>query len=45
MPFLPPNQQRQSTEGMYYNTKKLKSGLVAFHDIQPGNGMDQFSKE
>jgi len=32
----------------YYNTqmqKKLKPGLVAFYDIQPGNGAGLFSKE
>jgi len=27
------------------NTKKLKPGLVAFHDIRPGNGAGIFSKE
>jgi len=30
---------------MYYNTKKLKTGLVAFHDIRPGNGAGLFSNE
>jgi len=30
---------------MYYNTKKLKPSLVAFHDIQSGNGEGLFSKE
>jgi len=38
----------QSKE-MYYNTKqkqkKLKPGLVAFYDIQPGKGAGLFSKE
>jgi len=24
------------------NTKKLKSGLVAFYDIRPGNGVSLF---
>jgi len=27
------------------NTKKLKPGLVAFYDNQPGNGTGLFSKE
>jgi len=27
------------------NTKKLKPGLVAFYDLQPGNGAGLFSKE
>jgi len=30
---------------MYHNTKKLKPGLVAFCDIQPGNGAGLFSKK
>jgi len=30
---------------MYYNTKKLMPSLVAFHDIQSGNGEGLFSKE
>jgi len=34
----------QSKE-IYYNTKKLKPGLVTFYDIQPGNGVGLFSKE
>jgi len=40
MPFLPPNQQRQSTEGNHRqigNVEKkllyLSNGLVAFHEI------------
>jgi len=40
MPFLPPNQQRQSTEGNHRQIgnvgKKLlylSNGLVAFHEI------------
>jgi len=52
MPFLPPNQQRQSTEGITTTPtttqnkhKKLKPGLVAFYDIQPGNRVGLFSKE
>jgi len=28
-----------------FNTKKLKPGLVAFYDIQPGNGVGLLSKE
>jgi len=39
MPFLLPNQQKHKI-----NTKKLKSGLVAFYDIRPGNGAGLFSK-
>ena len=27
------------------NTKKLKSGLVAFYDIRPGNGAVLFSND
>jgi len=27
------------------NTKKLKPGLVAFYDIQPGNRMGPFSRK
>jgi len=34
----------QSKE-LYYNTKKLMPGLVAFYDIQPGNAAGLFSKE
>jgi len=34
----------QSKE-MYYNTKKLKPGRVAFYDIRPGNGAGLFAKE
>jgi len=34
----------QSKE-MYYNTKKLKPGLVTFYDIRPGNEAGLFSKE
>ena len=34
----------QSKE-MHCNTKKLKPGLVASYDIQPGNGAGLFSKE
>jgi len=30
---------------MYYNTKKLKPGLVTFYDIRPGNEAGLFSKE
>jgi len=30
---------------MYYNTKKQKPGLVAFHDVRPGNGVGPISKE
>ena len=30
---------------MYYNTKKLKPGLVAFYDVWPGNGAGLLSKE
>jgi len=48
MPFLPPNQQRQSTEGKLQhniNTKKLQPGLVAFYNIRPVNGTGLFSKE
>ena len=49
MPFLPPNQQRQSTEAktttQNKHKKKLKSGLVAFYDIRPGNRAGLFSKE
>jgi len=30
---------------MYYNAKKLKPGLIAFYDIQPGNGVGLFLKE
>jgi len=30
---------------MYYNTKKLKPGLVTFYDIRPGNRAGLFSKE
>jgi len=30
---------------MYYNTKKLKPGVVAFYDIRPGNAAGLFSKE
>jgi len=44
MPFLPPNQQCQSTEGkqnkftkMQNKHKKLKQGLVTSYDIRPGN--------
>jgi len=46
MPFLPPNQQRQSTEGKCTTTqnehKKLKPGLVAFYDIRPENRVGVF---
>ena len=44
MPFLPPNQQRQSTEGKTTTqTKhKLNPGLLASYDIQPGNGPGLF---
>jgi len=49
MSFLPPNQQHQSTEGKCTTTKnkhkRLKPGLVAFYDIQPGNTVGLFSKE
>jgi len=34
----------QSKE-MYYNTKKLKPGLVTFYKIWPRNGAGLFSKE
>jgi len=34
----------QSKE-MYYNTNKLKPGLVAFYNMQPGNGASLFSKK
>jgi len=30
---------------MYYNTKKLKPGLVTFSDIWPGNGAGLFLEE
>jgi len=30
---------------MYYNTKKLKPGLVTFYNIRPGNEAGLFSKE
>jgi len=33
----------QSKE-MYYNTKKLKPGLVAFYDIQPKKPKEKISK-
>jgi len=39
MPFLLPILQHK------ISTKKLKKGLVAFYDIQPGNGAALFSKE
>jgi len=45
MPFLPPNQQCQSTEGKATTRnkhKKLKPGLVASYNIQPGNGEGLF---
>jgi len=47
MPFLPPNQQRQSTECSYTQNKneKLKPGLFTFYDIRPGNRAGLFSKE
>ena len=51
MPFLPPNQQRQRTEGINntkqhkINTKNLKPSLVTFYDIRPGNGVGLFTKE
>jgi len=53
MPFLPPNQQRQSTEGTSKKKctttqnrhKNLKPDLVALHDIRPGNEGHLFSKE
>ena len=34
----------QSKE-MYYNTNKLKPGLVAFYNMQPGNGASLFSEK
>jgi len=30
MPFLPPNQQRQSTEGRSYESEKVKTGLAVW---------------
>ena len=33
------------SKAMYYNTKKVKPRLVAFYDIQTGNGAGLFSKE
>jgi len=39
MPFLPPNQQRQSTEGKTAQNKhkKTKARFSRLYDIQPGN--------
>jgi len=41
MPFLPPNQQRQSTEGMYRKPENIYNNdnndrLTAFDPGQPG---------
>ena len=41
MPFLPPNQQRQSTEGTVYYFSKIQIGftfLVPAHPGSPGKG-------
>jgi len=56
MPFLPPNQQCQSTEGdntinaHIHQSKEItqtqkKPSLVAFYGIRPGNGACLFSNE
>jgi len=36
MPFLPPNQQRQSTEGVYYDNDFDNDRLTAFDPGKPG---------
>jgi len=37
--------EKKCTTTQNKHTKKLKPGLVAFHDIRPGNGMGLFSRK
>jgi len=44
MPFLLPNRVK-ALKATRNKHKKLKPGLVTFHDIWPGNGVGLFSKK
>jgi len=48
MAFLPPNQQRQSTEGtrhvLRHKRQKMQPGIVALYDILPADIKDKITK-